>query len=48
MSNPEPMPVEVIKALALAGELLLLGGMTELMDVVRVTLANLSATSRQT
>ena len=33
ISNPDPMPVEVIKALALAGEVLEeLGEMTELMS----------------
>jgi hypothetical protein len=51
MFNPDPMPVEVIKALALGGVLfeLVPGEMTELMGLrPRVTLSDLSATSRQT
>jgi hypothetical protein len=47
ISNPDPMPVEVINALALEGLVLdeLPGAMTELIDsCVRVTLPNLSAT----
>jgi hypothetical protein len=60
MSNPDPMPVDVIRALGLDGALLdgalldcvlleELGEMTELMGLrPRVTLPNLSATSPQT
>jgi hypothetical protein len=49
--SPDPMPVEVIRALALDGALfeLVPGEMTELMSLrPRVTLPDLSATSGQT